>query len=293
MCARHALVLALMVPGAAPAGPAVTTPTALAKSCEGRDGWSDAAPPARIFGNVYYVGTCGITVLLITSQRGHILIDGATAEAAPGIVANIRTLGFEPRDIRTILSSHEHLDHVGGLAALQMATGAQMVARKEARMALESGRADADDPQTDIIGDFRPVRVDRLIADGKQVRVGGLSFTAIATPGHTAGSTSWTWRSCEARVCRTFVYADSLSAVSAEGYRFSRHPALLAIFRATFAKVARLRCDILITPHPQASGLFERLAGRSLLSDSRGCGVYAANAARRLDDRLAEERGLQ
>ena len=87
---------------------------ALARSCEGRDGWSDAAPPARIFGNTYYVGTCGISVLLVTSSQGHVLIDGATDEAAPSILANIRTLGFDPRDIRFIVGSHEHIDHMGG-----------------------------------------------------------------------------------------------------------------------------------------------------------------------------------
>ena len=92
---------------------AVPVPS-LVDACQGRDGWSDAAPPARIFGDVYYVGTCGITALLIVGDRGHILIDGATAEAAPGIAANIRRLGFRPQDVRYLLNSHEHVDHAGG-----------------------------------------------------------------------------------------------------------------------------------------------------------------------------------
>jgi metallo-beta-lactamase class B len=104
-------------------------PAAKLAACEGKDGWSDAAPPAHVFANVYDVGTCGITVLLIASDAGHILIDGATGEAAPGILANIRKLGLDPADVRILLSSHEHLDHVGGLAALKAATGARMIAR--------------------------------------------------------------------------------------------------------------------------------------------------------------------
>ncbi len=270
---------------------AAVTGRALASACEGRDGWSDAAPPARIFGNVHYVGTCGISALLITSDDGHILIDGATAEAAPGIAANIRRLGFRPQDVRTILNSHEHVDHAGGIAALKRLTGAQVAARGEARAGLESGRTDPADPQFGTIADFEGARVDRIIADGETLRVGGLVLTAHATQGHTGGGTSWTWRSCAGADCRDFVYADSLSAVGPDSYRFADHPARIAPFRATFAKVGALPCDVLITPHPSASNLFARIAGEAPLRDANACRAYAEGARRRLDERLARERG--
>lgn len=271
--------------------PAPVSPSgaALAAACEGRDGWSDPAPPARIFGNVYYVGTCGITALLITSPAGHVLIDGATAEAAPGIADNIRRLGFRPRDVRLILTSHEHVDHVGGVAALKRLTGARLGARAAARAVLESGRVDPADPQAGTIPGFAGVPVDRVVRDGETVRIGALRLTARATTGHTAGSTSWTWRSCEGRVCRRFAYVDSLTAVGPDSYRFADHPALVARFRATFARVAALDCDVLVTPHPSASNLFPRLAGTAPLADRGGCRAYAAAGARRLDDRLARE----
>jgi metallo-beta-lactamase class B len=261
----------------------------LAAACAGRDGWSDPAPPARIFANVYYVGTCGIAALLIASPKGHILIDGATAEAAPGIAANIRRLGFDPRAVRILLNSHEHVDHAGGLAALKRLTGARMFARAEARPWLESGTVDAADPQLGTIAAFGGVAVDRTVADGGTVRLGPLALTAHATPGHTAGSTSWSWRACEGRTCRTIVYADSLTAVGPDSYRFADHPALVARFRATFERVAALKCDILVTPHPGASNLFERLAGRAPVEDPKACADYAAGARRRLDERLARE----
>jgi len=266
------------------------TGAALAQACAGRDGWSDPAPPAHIFGNVHYVGTCGISALLITSRRGHVLIDGATSEAAPGIAANIRRLGFDPGDVRFILNSHEHVDHAGGLAALRKKTGARLLARAEGRRSLESGVPDPANPQAGAIPSFPGVPVDQIVTDGEVVRVGPLALTAHATPGHTAGSTSWSWRSCAGGECRTIVYADSLTAVSREGYRFADQPLLVARFRAAFDRVAQLDCDILITPHPSASNLFDRLAGRAPLAGPESCRRYAEGARRRLDERLARER---
>lgn len=263
--------------------------SALPAACEGKDGWSDPAPPARIFGQVYYVGTCGITALLIAEGDWLILIDGATAEAAPMIAANIGRRGFRPVDVRTILTSHEHVDHVGGVAALKRLTRGRLVARAPARAVLESGRADPADPQHGSIPGFEGATVDRIVRDRETLRNGRFKITAHATPGHTPGSTTWTWRSCEGRVCRNFVYADSLSAVAREGYRFSDHPELVAQFRRTFDRVAALPCDVLITPHPSASNLFERLAGRAPLADANACRAYAETARRRLDERLARE----
>lgn len=292
---RGAALLALAVAGCAPAEPHTASRDpradgkALAASCEGRDGWSDPAPPARIWANVHYVGTCGITVLLVTSPAGHVLIDGATAKAAPGIVDNIRRLGFDPRDVRYLLSGHEHDDHAGGLAELRRLTGAQLIARDAARQALQSGTIDEAEPQHGVTQPFEGTPVTRVVRDGEVVRLGPLALTAHATPGHTGGSTSWTWAACEGETCRTLAYADSLTAVSADGYRFSDNPELVSTFRATFDRVAALDCDILITPHPSASDLFPRSAGKAPLADRNACAAYAADARRRLDERLAKE----
>lgn len=259
----------------------------LAKSCAGRDGWSDAAPPARIHGNTYYVGTCGITVLLVTSAKGHVLIDGATDEAVPSILTNIRSLGFNPRDIKFIVGSHEHLDHMGGFAALKAATGAKLLVSAAARPVVESGKTEADDPQFGIIPDMRPVTVDGIVTGGP-MRV--MSLTPHLTPGHTIGGTSWTWQSCEGAHCLNFAYIDSMTAVSADAYRFTEHPERVAPFRATFDGVAALNCDILITPHPGLSNLFERLSGKEALIDGAACRRLVTAMRKRLDDRLAKER---
>ncbi len=295
--AISSLILVLIAGGCTPLKPVATDTVLakrdgieLAKQCEGRDGWSDPAPPARIFGNVHMVGTCGIVSLLITSPDGYVLIDGATAQAAPGIADNIRALGFDPKDVRYLLSSHEHDDHAAGLAPLKAITGAVMVARAEAKNVLESGKITSDDPQFGITNNYAGVKVDRVVADGEHLRLGPIDLTMIATPGHSPGSTSWTWRSCEAGTCRNIVYADSMTAISADGYRFTDHPGYVATFRKTIARVASLKpCDILITPHPSASNLFERLSGAAALVDPAACAAYATKAGQNLDARLAKE----
>lgn len=284
-------LLAACAPAPSPVAPNALTAsgTALASACAGRDGWSDAAPPARLYGNSYYVGTCGIAVLLVTSPEGHILIDGATAEAVPSILANIRSLGFDPRDVKLIVGSHEHVDHMGGFAALQAATGATIALREPARAVVASGRTDAADPQFGVIPDMIPVPVDRVLTDGEVVRLGPLALTARATPGHTSGGTSWTWQSCDGSLCAGIAYLDSMTAVSADSYRFTDHPERVAPFRDTFRRVRGWRCDILVTPHPGFSHLFERMSGAEPLVDRDACTRLSHAMAARLDARLAQE----
>lgn len=259
-------------------------------ACAGKDGWSDPAPPVRIFANVYDIGTCGITVLLIAGDRGAAVIDAATAEAAPAILANIRRLGLAPRDVKLLLASHEHPDHVGGLAALRRATGARVVATAAQRHALERGQPTATDPQRGgTLPPFAGTEVDRVIRDGEVVTLGSLRLTAHGTPGHAPGSTSWTWTSCAGRACRRVAYADSVSAVSTDAYRFTDHPAYVRTFRVALARVAALPCDLIITPHPGASDLYQRLDGAKPLTSPTACRDYAAAGRSGLDARLARE----
>jgi metallo-beta-lactamase class B len=269
-----------------PAGPPVT---AILDQCEGKDGWSDPAPPVRIFANVYDVGTCGIVVLLIASPEGHILLDGATAEAAPLVAANIEALGFRLDQVEWIGTSHEHHDHVGGVAELQRLTGAKLAARAEAKRQLETGVLDPADPQAGLLEPFPAARVDRVLRDGEKLVLGPLAITMHATPGHALGSTSWSWRSCEGEVCHRVAFADSVSAVSHDDYRFSDHPEYVAMFRRGMDAVEAIGCDLVITPHPGASTLYERLAGDAPLADPNACRGYAQLGRDNLEARLARE----
>ena len=290
------LLLALSATLAAAANACANTPGAAPKNrvCADDADWNEPATPLRIYGNTWYVGTCGIGALLVTSPQGHLLIDGATSQAGTQIVANIRALGFKPEDVRAILFTHEHSDHAGGLAELQRATGAPVLSRAPAVATLKRGASDRSDPQLLDLKPFPAVANVKSIADDETVTVGPLALHAIATPGHTAGGTSWTWRSCEGDACRQIVYADSLTAISDDSYRFSddaTHPGYLAAFRETLARVAALPCDILITPHPSASRLWARIGpgASEPLADKQACRAYAQGASDRLDGRLAEE----
>ena len=256
--------------------------------------WNRPHAPVRVYGNTHFVGTDGLSALLVTSPEGHVLIDGALPESAPLIRANVEALGFRMADVKLILTSHEHYDHAGGLAALQETSGASVVAREPAARVLEAGRSGPDDPQDGDLLPFPAVDRVRRVADGETLRVGPLALTAHATPGHTAGGTTWTWTSCEGGRCLNLVYADSLTPVSADGFRFRDAPTILADFERTFATVERLPCDVLVTPHPSASRLWERVAARDAgdadaLVDPAACTRYAATARQRLADRLASE----
>lgn len=265
----------------------------LLKACGGREGWSDPAPPAHIFGNSWYVGTCGITAILVTSDDGHVLIDGGPADAAPFVLANIRKLGFDPKDVRWILSSHEHFDHIGGVATLVGGTGGQVAALASARRVMETGKPSADDPQATHLGGSPPVTVSRVMVDGDSITVGRLSLTVHETPAHSPGSASWTWQACDAALtCRMIAYADSATTVSADNYRFTDHPDRIAQVRTGLDRIAGLPCDILVTPHPSASNFFARLAEQAPLVDPAACAAYAKGAKAKFEARLASEAGV-
>jgi metallo-beta-lactamase class B len=274
---------------APPVAPIETAGPAFAATCKDWDDWDKPAPPVRIFANTYLVGTCGIASILVTGTEGHILIDGGTEPDAALIAANIRRLGFKLGDVKILLHSHEHFDHVGGIARLQQLTGARLFASPAAAKVFETGAAGAGDPQAGLNKPFPPAQVSRIIHDGEVVRLGNLWLTVHATPGHTPGALTWEWGSCDGGVCRRIVYADSLSPVSRDTYRFSDHPAYLAAYRASIAKIAALKCDILLTSHPSASDMVDRLAGRAPLEDADACRDYAAGLTKKLDQRLAKE----
>ena len=272
-----------------PPAPIAESGPRYAAACKDNDDWDKPAPPVRLHANTYLVGTCGISAILVTGSDGHVLIDGGTEVGADLIAANIRALGFKLGDVKFLLHSHEHHDHVGGTARLQQLTGATLVASAPAARVFATGTAPGDDPQAGILTPFAPARVGRVIGDGDTVRFGNLMLTAIATPGHTAGALSWRWESCDGGVCRTMVYADSLSPVSRDTYRFTDHPALVAAFRKSFARIAASRCEILMTPHPSASAMRARIIGEKSLFDLDGCRTYAAAKNKALDERLARE----
>lgn len=293
--------------------------------CDSCDEWNKPREPFRLFGNSYYVGTDGLSAILITGTDGHILLDGGLEQSAALIDANIRKLGFKTEDVKIIVNSHGHYDHAGGIAALQRASGATVYASPSGASALERGENTPDDPQFGFgkaENGFPPVKGVKVIKDSQVLAVGKISIVAHFTPGHTPGSTTWTWRSCqpsrpeaasarsrrssketsraqadEGARCMNMVYADSISAVAAPGFKFTEKPEVVNLFRRSITRVSELPCDIVVSTHPQATNLDAKLKKRAELKGAgpdpfvdQGCKALAAAAMKNLEARIAEEK---
>jgi metallo-beta-lactamase class B len=233
--------------------------------CKKCAAWNVTQKPFRVYGNTYYVGVRGLSSILITSDQGHVLIDGDLEESAPKIAASIRELGFRVEDVKYIVNSHVHHDHAGGIEELQRLSGATVSASPWSAKVLKEGHSSPDDPLYGTVREIAPVAAVKVLADGEKLRVGQLELTAHLTPGHTPGGTTWTWTSCENKRCLNMVYADSLMAMARKGFRFSgnsSYPHLLADFEKSFSTLEHLPCDILLTPHPDSSDFWERVKKR-------------------------------
>ncbi|MBD8628025.1 subclass B3 metallo-beta-lactamase [Oxalobacteraceae sp. CFBP 8753] len=259
--------------------------------------WNTPQEPFALYGNTYYVGTHGLSAVLITSPQGHILIDGGSEKSAPQIVRNMRRLGFKVEDIRFILNSHAHFDHAGGIAELQRLSGAEVLVGSAAVPVLASGQADKGDPQYTDLQPMAPTARVRAVADGDVVKLGPLAVTMHATPGHTQGGASWTWNAVEGGRTAHMVYADSLNAIAAGPFRYRGHrayPTARADLERSIATVAGLPCDVLVSAHPEGSDLWQRYArraarGNAAFIDTTACRTYADKARARLAAQLAKE----
>ena len=257
-------------------------------ACTWCERWNQPHAPVQLAESTWYVGVHGLSSILIRTGDGLILLDGGLPQSAPLIADNIAALGFALDDIELIGLSHAHYDHAGGIAALQRASGARVVARQAQADALRNGGPMPDDPQFgEAAGSFPAVADVDVIADGWSIQMGAIRLEAVATPGHTPGGTSWLWTDCIDDDCLSIVYADSLSPISVDGFRFSGGAG--DALRQSAMRIANFECDLFLAPHPARFGLHDDG------SDSKdySCKRYAEQSIARLDKRLAEERQPQ
>lgn len=262
--------------------------------------WYAPQEPFQLYGSTYYVGTHGISAVLITSPAGHILVDVGGPKAAGQVAAHIRQLGFRLEDIRYILNSHAHHDHAGAIAALQKLSGATVLAGAAAIPVLESGQPDRSDPQYPGLAPMAPIANTRAVRDGETIRLGPLAVTARATPGHTKGGMSWTWQATEGGRTVNVVFADSLFGIAADGQSFSHnplYPQARADLERSMAAIEALPCDVLIAAHPEFGGLWERKDRQTALGDAAfidtgACRRYVATAREVLAETLADDAAL-
>ena len=231
-------------------GLSIALPVAL--TAQSDRSWREPFEPVKIAGNIYYVGTRGLSSFLIVTPAGGIVLDSGEAESVPFIRANIEKLGFRLTDVRLLLAGHAHFDHVGGHADLKRLTGAQVVAMDADRDALESG---VDRSALGAQG-WKPVHVDRVVKDGETVALGGTTLTAHLTPGHTQGCTTWTTETTENG--RRLQVAFACSVTINEGVHLvgnARVPQIADHYAQAFRVLHRLKPDVFVAEHGAVFGL--------------------------------------
>jgi metallo-beta-lactamase class B len=255
--------------------------------------WNEPVEPFRIHGNIYYVGASDITSFLITTPRGHILLDGGFEETAPMILANIRKLGFEPHDVKYLLSSHAHYDHAGGLAELKRATGATFVSSIEDLPA--HARGGLDDPQFGNRFPYPPIEADRIIRDRATITVGSTTMTANITPGHTKGCTTWTLTVRDGGKTYNAVIIGSPNVNP--GYKLvdnATYPTIAQDYERTFRVLESLTCDLFLGAHGAYFDMEAKYARRQAGSadafvDPKGCAAFIAQKKQEFRSELAKQ----
>jgi metallo-beta-lactamase class B len=261
--------------------------------------WKTPVPPRHLAGNLYYVGASGVSSYLVATPEGHILIDTGFEETVPLILRGVEQLGFKPGDIKFILSSHAHIDHVGGHARMKELTGARIVASAADAEVLESGgAADFLNWPPEVLH-YAPVKVDRRVGDGEKISLGGTTLTAHLTLGHTKGATTWTMDLADGG--RNYHVVFFSSATINAGTRLldnARYPEIANDLESTFAKLKDLPCDIFLAPHGGQFAMADKFArldrgeGVTALVDPAGWRQLLAGAEQAFRNQLVTERAL-
>jgi len=246
------------------------------------ESWRQPVAPQQIADHTWRIGTEGINALLVKTDAGAVLVDGGMPQAADMLLAQMRTLGVEAGDLKLILHSQAHGDHVGPLAAIKRATGATLVSNAESALLLAAGGSNDLHFGDEIL--YPPAHADRIVHDGEAVELGGLRLTVHFMPGHTPGSMAWTWTDARDGQPLRIAYVDSLSTPGYQLVDNPRIPRLVDDFRHSFDVVRALPCDLLLTPHVGA-GRHEGNAAPLT------CREYADKSERAFDTELAKQRG--
>jgi len=272
----------------------LTLKCAFGQADETSRAWNKPVPPFQIAGNLYYVGATEVTSFLITTPRGHVLLDGGFVETAPQIEHNIAQLGFKLEEVKILLNSHAHFDHAGGLAELKRKSGAKLVASARDAELLESGGH----------GDFRfgdtltfpPVAVEKIIGDGESIELGGQKLTAYLTPGHTKGSTTWMTKISDEGKTYDVVFAGNANPLDYQFIGKETYPGIASDFEKTFFVLKKLPCDIFLSDHGSFFG-FEKKRERLIRGehpnpfiDPDGYKRFVAHYEKEFHDKLEQQK---
>jgi len=223
---------------------------------QGSSDWHEPFPAHKVVGNVYYVGSRGLATFLITTPDGHVLINSGFDRTVPLIQKSVESLGFKITDVKILLASHAHSDHVAGLARLQKLTGAKVCVMRGDDQVVASGGKGQYRYTTDR---WDPCKVDRVLKDRDEVKLGGVTLVARLTPGHTRGCTTWTWKVEDGGKKYDVVVIGSPNVNP--GFRLVNnkdYPEIAADFAKTFEVLKSLPCDVFLGAHGAYYDMVER-----------------------------------
>jgi len=215
-----------------------------------QDDWTEPFPAFRIAGNLYYVGSKGLASYLVTTSQGHILINSDLEANVPMIRASMESLGFKFSDIKILLISHAHWDHCAGSATIKRLTGAKYMVMEGDVDVVESGGKTDFQYASDPTALYPPVKVDRVLRDGDEVKLGDATLTARLTPGHTKGCTTWTMKVNDGSRMRDVVIIGSPNVNP--GYQLvggTVYPRMREDFEKTFRVLNSLPVDYFLGAH--------------------------------------------
>lgn len=253
--------------------------------------WSRPYKPFRIAGNLYYVGTYDLACYLITTNKGHILINTGLAASANQIKKNVAALGFRFSDIKILLTTQAHYDHLGAMAGIKQQTGAQfMVNEKDAPVAEDGGRSDY--AFGDTISSFAPIHADRLLHDGDTISLGDMQLVMLHHPGHTKGSASYLFTVKDTKRSYKVLVANMPTIVTEKPFaEVTAYPAITSDYAYTLKAMKQLSFDIWLASHTGQFDLHKKHTPQSKYNpaaffDRKGYDDYLDDLQKDYDDKV-------
>jgi metallo-beta-lactamase class B len=257
--------------------------------------WTEPFPPHRVIGNVYYVGSRGLASYLITTPEGSILVNSSLEASVPLIRASIEKLGFKFSDVKILVISHAHFDHCAGSFLVKELTGAKyMVMEPDVQEIENGGKGNFQYGQTPSAL-FKPVKVDRVLHDGDEVKLGDVVMVAHLTPGHTKGCTTWTMKVKDAGKTYDVVIVGSPNVNP--GYKLvnnALYPQIASEYEKMFRVLRSLPCDVFLGAHGNYYGMEKKFAqvgksGTNPFIDPDGYRAYVAERERTFRAELTKQ----
>ena len=257
--------------------------------------WAKPIRPYRVVGNIYYVGSEGLSAWLISSSEGHVLLDSGPSPAGAKLIeTNIAALGFKPSDVKILINTHAHFDHAGGLAQLKADTGAKVWASRQDEPALKKGQHFGDNDNG--LTPFAPVKVDKTFGDGQKLKLGEATLVAHLTPGHTIGCTTWTTQVVDRGRSLNVTFNCSISVAGNVLVGNKAYKTIVADYRASFAQLAALPTDVMLPSHEEQGHLLDKR--RKMLSGDVNAFIdptelprYVETSRKAFETELARQQG--